>query len=75
VRIAPERIAAYISDYKIDYSLLDVWEPYHCETVPKVYPYHQLVNNFDTLRVPVLTAPYGYSNFEQRIFEFLAQLK
>jgi hypothetical protein len=60
VRIAPERVAAYVSDFTIDYSMLDIPEPYHCETIPRVYPYHRLINDFRTSTVPVLPVGYEY---------------
>lgn len=60
VRLAPKLIEAYVSDLTIDYSMLDIPEPYHCETIPNVHPYHRLINDFDTSRVPVLPVGYGY---------------
>jgi hypothetical protein len=60
IRLAPDRIKAYVSDLTIDYSMLNIPEPYHCETIPNVHHYHQLINDFTTAARPVRTVPYEY---------------
>lgn len=66
---------AYVSDLTIDYSewgtILEQW---HCETVPALFPYHLLVNDFGTSSVPVLEVPYGYTNGMDEIFRFFDSL-
>jgi hypothetical protein len=70
VRLDP-RFAAYVSDLQIDYCEWGtLWEPWHCETVPALYPYHLLINDFSTAAVPVKTVPYGYTNGMEEIFDF-----
>jgi hypothetical protein len=70
VRLEPG-FAAYVSDLQIDYSEWgNLWEPYHCETIPKVFPYHLLINDFTTSSVPVKTVPYNYTNGMKEIFDF-----
>jgi len=76
VRIAPELLRAYVSDYQIDYAKLDAPEPYHCETIPKIYPYHVAINNFATVEaqgVTVYSVPYGYTGLSQNILAFFAK--
>ena len=60
VRLAPDRITAYVSDLTINYSMLDIPEPYHCETIPRVHPYYKLINDFSTLPVRALQVGYEY---------------
>jgi hypothetical protein len=75
-RIAPSLIQAYVSDYQIDYAKLDALEPYHCETVPRVYPYHGAINNFATLAplgISAYQVPYGYTGVSQNILAFFAK--
>jgi len=63
--------AAYVSDLSIDYCEWGtLWEPYHCETVPELYPYHLLINDFETAATPVKEVPYGYTNGMDEIFDF-----
>jgi hypothetical protein len=70
VRVDPG-IAAYVSDYTVDYA---EWVPvlgiYHCETVPELYPYNLLINDFATSSTPILSVPYGYTNGMDEIFSF-----
>jgi hypothetical protein len=64
--------AAYVSDHQVDYA---EWVPsievYHCETVPALYPYSALINDFSTSLTPVKTVPYKYTNGMDEIFDFL----
>jgi hypothetical protein len=69
-RVEP-RLAAYVSDYQIDYAeWLAPYPFYHCETVPALYPLNGLINDFSTCPAPVLTVPYKYTDSMERIFEF-----
>jgi hypothetical protein len=70
VRVDPG-IAAYVSDYAVDYCEWGTpWEPYHCETAPEVFPYHRLVSDFTTSATPVLDVPYGYDGAVDEVFRF-----
>ncbi|MBV8831881.1 MAG: hypothetical protein JO108_21945 [Acidobacteriaceae bacterium] len=74
VRVTPYPVAAYVSDYQIDYAKLDAPEPYHCETIPRIYPYHVAINNFATVQgVPIYSVPYGYTGVSQNILDFFAK--
>lgn len=70
VRLDPG-VSAYVSDHTVDYA---EWVPffrvYHCETVPELYPYSLLINDFETGSVPVKTVPYGYTGRMGEIFDF-----
>lgn len=64
-------IGAYVSDMVSEYA---EWWPdqdfIHCETIPELYPYHELVNDFSTGITPILTVPYAYENSMEEIFSF-----
>ena len=63
--------AAYVSDLAIDYiDLGTLIEPWHCETLPALYPYNKLISDFSTSPVPVLLVPYGYPDGLNGIFDF-----
>ena len=59
VRLEPA-FKAYVSDHQVDYRSSDPGEPYHCETVPGLYPLHPLVNDLSTAPVPVKVVRYSY---------------
>lgn len=59
VRLDPN-IGAYVSDHQVDWYKSGENEPYHCETAPDLFPYHELINDFSTSPTPVLQVPYGY---------------
>jgi hypothetical protein len=59
VRLDP-RLAAYVSDHQVDYRSSGWREPYHCETVPGLFPIHRQVNDLSTAGLPVLRVRYGY---------------
>jgi hypothetical protein len=62
---------AYVSDLTIDYCEWGtVIEPYHCETIPRLYPYSLLINDFQTSSVPIKKVPYAYTNGMEEIFQF-----
>ncbi len=68
--------SAYISDNLSGYiSPYDVEEPGMQEDlVPAVYPYTELINDFSTSEVPVLTQPYGYPDGTLESVAFLNEL-
>ena len=76
IRYAPA-VAAYVSDLQKVYSEWGtLFEPFHCETIPQIYPYNLLINDFSTAPMPVKTVPYAYANGMQEIFDFFdRQLK
>ncbi len=49
---------AYVSDHQVDYRSSDPDEPYHCETVPGLYPLHRLVNDLAAAPTPVKVVRY-----------------
>ena len=66
--------AAYVSDYHVEYAeWVADFEVIHCETVPALYPYAALINDFATSATPVLTVPYGYTDGVEPIFGFFDQ--
>ena len=68
-------IRAYVSDMTTDYSEWGtLWEPWHCETVPKLFPYNVLISDFSTCPTPVKSVPYAYTNGMEEIFEFFDSL-
>jgi len=70
IRLEPD-FAAYVSDLQIDYCEWGAYfEPYHCETIPRLFPYHLLISDFTTSSVPVKTVPYGYTDGMREIFDF-----
>ena len=69
VRIS-DAARAYVSDHQVDYHALDPGKPLHCESVPDLYPWSALVNDFSTAAVPVLGVPYGYTDGMDAIFAF-----
>jgi len=81
VRLEPG-FAAYVSDHEVDYRSSGWREPYHCETVPGLFPLHRLLNDLSTVRPPVLRTRYGYGRRKllgrerresQRILAFFAE--
>ena len=69
VRIEP-RFKAFVSDNQVDWYKSSDTEPYHCETAPALYPYHDLINDFTTSQAPVLQVPYGYITGMSDIWKF-----
>ena len=71
------RFTAFVSDHNVDYSEWgNLWDMYHCETIPRIYPYHLLINDFSTSPIPIKAVPYGYANGMGEIFDFFdAHLK
>jgi hypothetical protein len=59
VRLEPA-FQAYVSDHQVDYLSSDPDEAYHCETVPGLYPLHNLVNDLATAPMPVLVVRYSH---------------
>ena len=50
------------------------WEtPIIDEALPALFPYHVLINDFNTASVPVLQVPYGYTDGFDPIFDFFDQ--
>ncbi len=67
---------AYVSDHHVDYFSSSPIEPYHCETVPALYPYHPAINVLAGAPIATLTVPYAYPFGVAGIFRFFdAQLK
>ncbi|MBM4372196.1 MAG: hypothetical protein FJ098_11110, partial [Deltaproteobacteria bacterium] len=64
-------LRAYVSDHSVDWA---EWVPefqvIHCETVPDLYPYSALLDDFSTAAVPVLRVPYKYANGMDEVFGF-----
>lgn len=58
VRLEPA-FHSLVSDHQVDYYESDPREPYHCETVPGLYPLHRLINDFSTARAAVKQVRYG----------------
>jgi hypothetical protein len=58
VRLDP-KLKAYVSDHAVSWAT-DEDEPYHCESVPGLYPIHHLIDDFGTCSMPVETVPYGF---------------
>jgi hypothetical protein len=66
VRIEP-RFKAYVSDNSVDWHRSDsAWgqitgdlEPYHCETVPALYPINDQIRDFSTSKTPIKQVAYG----------------
>jgi hypothetical protein len=50
VRIEP-RLRAFVSDNQVNWFVSGL-EMYHCETLPALYPYNQLIDDFTDLRDP-----------------------
>lgn len=67
----PARFQAYVSDHQVDFFVSGIFEPYHCETVPALYPLHRAINDLASAPIPTLTLPYGYPFGAGRIFDFL----
>jgi hypothetical protein len=59
VRLEPD-LAAYVSDHAVDFRSSGWREPYHCETVPGLYPIHRQLNDLSRAGLPVLQVRYGY---------------
>ncbi len=57
---SPRRFGAFVSDHHVNFFLSSPVEPYHCETVPALYPLHPAINDLTSVPVPTLTVPYGY---------------
>jgi hypothetical protein len=72
VRFEP-RFKAYVSDNSVDWLSSGANEPYHCETVPALYPYHQLINDFSSSATPIDSVMYGYVGAVPGIFQFFDQ--
>ena len=72
VRIEP-KFKAFVSDNQVDWYKSSDTEPYHCETAPALYPYHDLINDFTTSVTPVLQVPYGYVTGMQPIWQFFRE--
>ncbi len=66
----PERFKAYVSDHDVDFYSSGLLEPYHCETVPALYPYHEAINDLDAAATPTLVVPYAYPFGMANIFRF-----
>ncbi len=80
VRVMPanadEGFQAYVSDHHVSYFSSSPVEPYHCETVPALYPYHPAIDDLARAPVPALTVPYAYPFGVAGIFRFFdEQLK
>lgn len=67
---SPRRFAAFVSDHRVNFFLSSPVEPYHCETVPALYPIHPAINDLASAPVPTLTVPYGYPFGVAGIFRF-----
>jgi hypothetical protein len=81
VRLEPE-LAAYVSDHAVDYRSSGWREPYHCETVPALFPIHRQLDELSSAGPPVLRVRYGYGRRKlfgldrresRRILDFFAQ--
>lgn len=69
VRVEP-RFGAYVSDNQVDWFRSADDEPYHCETVPELYPLHEQINDFSTSRAPIEPALYGFLGAFPGVFDF-----
>ncbi|MBI5526316.1 MAG: hypothetical protein HY897_08270 [Deltaproteobacteria bacterium] len=72
VRLDP-RVKAYVSDHQVNWHSSGEGEPYHCETAPSLYPWHDLINDFSTSETSVLQALYGYVTGMDEIWQFFAE--
>jgi hypothetical protein len=81
VRLEPG-LAAYVSDHSVDYRSSDWREPYHCETVPELFPIHRQLDELASAGPPVLRVRYAYGRRKlfgldrresRRILDFFAQ--
>ena len=61
---------AYVSDHQVDWWNSGVGEPWHCETVPALFPVNALINDFTTSATPVRKVVYGYPEGFVGIFAF-----
>ena len=62
------RFAAFVTDHSVNWYRSALFELYHCETVPVLYPIHRSINNFSNATVPTKRVPYGYPNGMGEIF-------
>ncbi|MBK7977948.1 MAG: hypothetical protein IPK07_33430 [Deltaproteobacteria bacterium] len=69
----PARFRAYVSDHEVDFFVSGLFEPYHCETVPALYPLHRAINDLQAAPIPTLTVPYAYPFGVAGIFRFFDQ--
>lgn len=66
----PDRFRAYVSDHDVDYFISSPIDPYHCETVPSLYPYHPAINALANAPLATLSVPYAYPFGVAGIFRF-----
>ncbi len=69
VRLEP-RLRAYVSDNQVDWFRSGEDEPYHCETVPGLYPLHARINDFSTSATPIDPVLYGFLGAFPGVFDF-----
>ncbi len=62
--------SAFVTDHQVDWFSSGVGEPYHCETVPALYPLGGLVNDYSTSATPVREEFYGYPLGFDLVFKF-----
>jgi len=76
IRITPD-IRACVTDFTAKYCEIEPGTGYLIdETVPDLYPYHQLINDFSTSPIPVLMENYEYvSGIEKTLAFFALHLK
>ncbi len=66
----PDGFRAYVSDHRVNYFGSSPIEPYHCETVPALYPYYVAIDALERASIPTLTVPYAYPFGMAEIFRF-----
>ncbi len=69
VRVEP-RFQAFVADNVVDWFRSGEDEPYHCETIPELYPLHDQVNDFSTSEAPVLRTAYGFLGALPELLDF-----
>ena len=69
-------IDSFVSDHKSTYNDLHPYEnedeelSVGCETIPKIYKYHKLINDFNNTNTPYLKLPYGFKDDHNEIIDF-----
>ncbi|MDP8222941.1 MAG: hypothetical protein P9L99_06240 [Candidatus Lernaella stagnicola] len=64
---------AYVSDFTCTYGDIDGGGNLASSFVPTIFPYHELVNDFETAALPVFVGPYGYEGLEEDILAFFTE--
>ncbi len=72
VRLEPA-FRAVVSDHQVDLHVSGAGEPWHCETLPALYPLNYLINDFTTAPRPVWQTGYGYPEGLDPLYRFFSR--